>query len=64
MTLMKFAKKPNFTNAAKMPTPVVVTILILICMVIIFTIESVGLSNRTKNIEMREVNIERCKLSF
>jgi hypothetical protein len=64
MSLLKFARKPSLKKVAQMPTPVIITVLILTCMLIVFTIESLGLSNRSKNVELRELKIENSKKLF
>jgi hypothetical protein len=64
MSLSRFVKKPTFKNAAQMSTPMIVTAFVLICMLVIFTIETLGLSNRAKVIELREAstNIDKSVL--
>jgi hypothetical protein len=64
MSFSKFVKKPSFKNAALMSTPMMVTCFIVACMFVVFTMESLGLSNRIKNIELREVSIDKCKEIF
>ena len=63
MSFSRFVQKPSIKKVAQMPVPVMITVLIFSCMFIVFTIESLGLSNRAKNIEMREVPIENSLLA-
>ena len=58
MSFKRFIKKPNIKNIQNMPSPVILTILILVCMLIVFSIESVGLSNREKNLQLRDTIID------
>ncbi len=54
MSLIRFVKKPNYKNYTNMSTPAILTTLILVSLIVIYTIESIGLSNRQRNIELRQ----------
>jgi hypothetical protein len=54
MSFIKFVKKPNLKNVSNMSTPLILTTLILVSLIVIYTIESIGLSNRQRNIELRQ----------
>ena len=54
MSLIKFVKKPNYKNYTNMSTPAILTTLILVSLIVIYTIETIGLSNRQRNIELRQ----------
>jgi len=58
MSFKKFIRKPNIKNAKNMPSPVLLTFLILACMIVVFSMESFGLSNREKNLQFRDTIID------
>jgi hypothetical protein len=54
MSFIKFVKKPNLKNASNVPAPAILTVIILVSIIVIYTMESIGLSNRQRNIELRQ----------
>jgi hypothetical protein len=63
MSFSKFVRKPSFKIVAQMPIPILITFLIITCMFVVFTMESLGLSNRIKNIELRETPFDKSILT-
>jgi hypothetical protein len=51
---MKFvSKKINHVRKQNWSAPAIMSFFILCCMIVIYTVESVGLTNKEKNLEMR-----------
>jgi hypothetical protein len=58
MSFIRFVKKPNLKNVSNMNTPAILATLLLISIIFIYTIELIGLSNRQRNIELRQSIID------
>jgi hypothetical protein len=56
---LEIGKKVNRFRKKNWSAPTVMTVFILSCMIIIFSIESLGLSNRNKNLDMRIYSPEK-----
>jgi hypothetical protein len=54
-----FVRKANQFRKQNWSAPTVMSVFIIICMIIIFSMESLGLSNKERNLQFRHVTPER-----
>jgi hypothetical protein len=62
MYKMKINKR--LLNINSWSAPVLMSALMIIFMIMIFTIEQVGLSRRSANVELRMTSLEKSKIKF
>ncbi len=58
----KFFKKANQIRKQNWSAPAIMTVFIIVSMVIIFSMESLGLAKKEKNLEFRHTTPEKSKI--
>lgn len=59
-----FLRKANQFRKQKWSAPTVMGVFILICMMLVFGFESLGIAQKEKNLDYRIVTPEKCKSNF
>lgn len=65
--LKTFIQKANRIRKRKWSAPAVMSVFILICMIVVFSFESLGILNKDKNLEYRhnlEINGKNTKFNI
>jgi hypothetical protein len=56
-----FMKKANQFRKQNWSAPTIMTVFIIICMIVIYSVECLGLANKEKNLEFRHITPENSK---
>ena len=57
----KFVKKANQFRKQNWSAPTIMSAFIIVCMVFIYSFETIGLLNKEKNLDFRITTPEQCK---